>query len=139
MVAMHEAAKRGNNGFITELISAGVSPNGLDKAGNTPLHWACRGGHVEIVSLLLKRKATFNSQNKTGDTPLHLASWGRHFIITQGGHDKVVQALLNEPALNTSLRNKQGKCALDISTSAAVGALLATTGNAADLAGSDED
>jgi ankyrin repeat protein len=34
-----EAAKRGNLEFVKELLAAGVSVNGFDKAKNTPLHW----------------------------------------------------------------------------------------------------
>lgn len=76
-----EAAKRGNSVFVKELVDAGVSVNGLDKAGNSPLHWACRGGHAETIVLLLSKKPVLNSQNKMGDTPLHLASWGTYNII----------------------------------------------------------
>ena len=59
---LHEAAKRGNSSFAKELIDAGVSVNGLDKAKNSPLSWACRGGHLDIVQMLLAKKAAVNSQ-----------------------------------------------------------------------------
>ena len=36
---MHDAAKRGNCDFMKECLANKVSVNGLDKAGNTSLHW----------------------------------------------------------------------------------------------------
>ncbi|KAI9356255.1 SH3 domain-containing protein [Zopfochytrium polystomum] len=59
---LHEAAKRGNVAFARELLSAGLSVNALDKAGNTPLHWAARGGHSEIVSMILAKNPAVNAQ-----------------------------------------------------------------------------
>ena len=65
---------------MKELLQAGVSVNGLDKAGNSPLHWACRGGHNEAVKLLLQYHPVINAQNKLGDTPLHCAAWGKDLL-----------------------------------------------------------
>ncbi|KAI8926292.1 SH3 domain-containing protein [Entophlyctis helioformis] len=78
---LHEAAKRGNLAFVMELLAAGVSVNGLDKAGNAPLHWACRGGHADVVQQLLTKSPALNVPNKLGDTPLHLAAWGTTFCM----------------------------------------------------------
>ncbi|EGD80162.1 osteoclast-stimulating factor 1 [Salpingoeca rosetta] len=73
---LHEAAKRGNLPFLIECLTNGVSPNALDKAGATPLHWAARGGHVDCAEELLKRpNCRADVQNKLGDTPLHNAAW----------------------------------------------------------------
>lgn len=52
--ALHEAAKRGNIPFCKELVQAGLSPNSLDLAGNSPVHWACRGGHWECLKMFLQ-------------------------------------------------------------------------------------
>ncbi|KND04467.1 uncharacterized protein SPPG_00194 [Spizellomyces punctatus DAOM BR117] len=131
---LHEAAKRGNVGFTQELLSAGVSVNGLDKAGNTPLHWACRGGHAQIVALLLQRRPALNPQNKLGDTPLHLAAWG--------GHTKVVQQLLDQEGIDTRIRNNDGKSAVDIAKSDETASVLMQftgTGYAAGLMAEDND
>ncbi len=51
---MHDAAKRGNQDFLIECLTNGVSVNGLDKAGNTPLIWASHGGHVNCMTTLLE-------------------------------------------------------------------------------------
>ena len=51
---VHDAAKRGNQDFLIECLTNGVSVNGLDKAGNTPLIWASHGGHVNCMNTLLE-------------------------------------------------------------------------------------
>jgi ankyrin repeat protein len=52
---MHEAAKRGNIAMIEEMLTLGFSVNGLDKAGNTSLHWACRNGQLEAAKLIMTK------------------------------------------------------------------------------------
>jgi hypothetical protein len=84
---MHEAAKRGNTGFLKELLDAGMSVNTLDTAGNTPLHWAARflpsflfiiiiivctlfmlpiainrGGHEDCIKMILAKKPVLEVQ-----------------------------------------------------------------------------
>ncbi|KAI8815352.1 SH3 domain-containing protein [Cladochytrium replicatum] len=84
---LHEAAKRGNISFVTELLQAGVSVNGLDKAGNTALHWACRGGHAKVVELLLTKKPTVNAQVSIISERItnHFSSDNRHCCRTKWG------------------------------------------------------
>ena len=50
---LHEASKRGNLPFLQECLANGVSVNGLDKSGATPVYWAAHGGHSECVQALL--------------------------------------------------------------------------------------
>lgn len=76
---MHEAAKRGNIPFLQECLANGVSVNGLDKAGATPLYWAAHGGHTECVEILLGvPNMAIDAQNKLGDTALHACAWKGH-------------------------------------------------------------
>lgn len=115
---MHEAAKRGNIAFVKELISARVSVNTLDRAGNSALHWASRGGHLEVVKVLLLGKPVLSLQNKLGDTCLHSAAWGGHkevleFLLLQDGIEDVV-----------GIRNNDGKTAYQVAKNPACGALL---------------
>lgn len=50
---LHEASKRGNLPFLHECLANGVSVNGLDKSGATPVYWAAHGGHSACVEALL--------------------------------------------------------------------------------------
>ncbi|KAI9344405.1 osteoclast-stimulating factor [Obelidium mucronatum] len=113
---VHEAAKRGNIAFLNELLNAGVSVNGLDKAGNSPLHWAARSGKHEIVKMLLEKNAAINARNKLGDTPLHNAAWG--------GHLGVVSLLLSQPEIQVSVKNKDGVTAQGLAKTDEVASLL---------------
>ena len=136
--ALHEASKRGNIPFCKELVLAGLSPNLLDQAGNSPVHWACRGGHWECLKILLqviainKANAVLNVQNKMGDSPLHLACWG--------GHPECVKLLL-ESGADPLLKNKAGDTARDLckddeSASLIIKSLSSESGH---LAGSSEE
>jgi len=103
---LHDAAKRGNLPFLQECLTNGVSVNGLDKAGATPLHWAARGGHMECVQAILAcDNVLISVQNKLGDTALHGAAW-------KGQGDVV--ALLLEKGAEPSLANNQGETAYDL-------------------------
>ncbi|KAJ3258920.1 Osteoclast-stimulating factor 1 [Chytriomyces hyalinus] len=113
---LHEAAKRGNTSFVSELLSAGISVNGLDKAGNSPLHWAARSGKVDCVGLLLAKGPAVNARNKLGDTPLHNAAWG--------GHLAVVSLLLQHPDIKADIKNNDGSTPRDLAKTDDVGALL---------------
>ncbi|ORY48730.1 ankyrin [Rhizoclosmatium globosum] len=132
---MHEAAKRGNVAFLAELLAAGVSVNGLDRAGNSPLHWAARAGKTDVVRMLLEQKPAINSKNKLGDTPLHNAAWG--------GHLAVVTLLLSQPDIQVNIKNNDGATPQSLSKSDDVAALLIQFGNSSSGAGAvggeDED
>jgi len=102
---LHEAAKRGNISFLKELISTGISVNGLDKAGNSPIHWSARNGHLDCIVELLNANPVLNQQNKLGDTPLHCAAWG--------GNPEIAKLLL-EHGVDPNVLNKEGQTALDL-------------------------
>ncbi|XP_077988866.1 osteoclast-stimulating factor 1-like [Glandiceps talaboti] len=131
---LHEAAKRGNLDFMNECITNGVSVNGLDKAGSTPLHWASYGGYIDCMkALLAKPKIQVNVQNKMGDTPLHSAAWK--------GHREAVSLLL-EKGVKTDLKNNDKKLAYDLAKEPATAALLKHTKGPqriADEYGDEED
>ena len=90
--------------------------SGLDKAGNTPLHWACRGAHVDVVALLLQKSPAINVANKLGDTPLHSAAWA--------GSAPIIQLLLSIPGIDTQVKNKDGQTALSLAKTDEAAALL---------------
>ncbi|KAJ3380478.1 Osteoclast-stimulating factor 1 [Entophlyctis sp. JEL0112] len=105
-----------NTTFVSELLAAGVSVNGLDKAGNTALHWAARSGKTEVVRMLLEKSPALNAKNKLGDTALHNAAWG--------GHLAVVSLLLSQPDIQANLKNNDGATPRSLAKTDEVAALL---------------
>jgi len=109
---IHEAAKRGYEEQIEEILSSGGKGevNKKDSLGNTPLHWAASGGHYKAVELLLKNGSEVNVLNNNGDTPLHRAAW-------KGGA-KVCELLINNGAgPSRDVVNKDGKTPLQLARS----------------------
>ncbi len=89
---------------------------GLDRAGNSPLHWACRGGHTEAVQLLLTKNPAINATNKLGDSPLHSAAWA--------GCLPIVKLLVETPGIQFNSQNKAGETPAQLAKSDEVASLL---------------
>ena len=107
---------------------------GLDKVGNTPLHWAARSKHVEAVQILLAKSPLINAQNKMGDTPVHSACWG--------GSLDIVKMMVGVSGIKLHLRNKNNQVPLDLAKNDEIAAfLIQYTGqktNVQDLEGDDD-
>jgi ankyrin repeat protein len=82
-----EAAGKGNNPAVKELIDKGTPVNGLDQYGHSALTESCWNGFTDTVKLLLDRGADPNIKKSDGATPLSLAMGQKH---------QEVVALLNE-------------------------------------------
>ncbi|XP_015117566.1 osteoclast-stimulating factor 1 [Diachasma alloeum] len=128
---LHEAARRGNISFLLECLRQGVSPTGLDSAGNTPLYWAARAGHVDCVRHLLSLQNTgINAQNKMGDSPLHVASVHNHLEVVnllldsgaspalRNNDNLLAEELTTDPAIINSIQMSQRNCDRDYGYSA---------------------
>ena len=89
---------------------------GLDKAGNTPLHWAARSKHVDAVDILLAKSPLINAQNKMGDTPIHSACWG--------GSLDVVKLMVGVSGIKLDMRNKNKELPLDLAKNDDIAAFL---------------
>jgi len=120
--AFHDAAARGNQDtliyFLTGSDEVGgeqIEVNKLDSAKNTALHWAAGAGKTNVMQVLIQYGANLNLQNIIGDTPLHRATW-------RDQPDSV--KLLLDSGADFTIRNKQGKKALELARSSSVGALL---------------
>lgn len=113
---LHEAAKRGNLEFLTDCLANKLSPNGLDYAGCTPLHWAAAGGYLECVkALLLEANIVLDVQNKMGDTPLHQSAWK--------GQAACVELLL-EAGAKSDIKNNESRTPFCLARDPATQALL---------------
>jgi ankyrin repeat protein len=66
---VHEAVLSADVEAVSSLIEAGMPLDGLDKFGNTPLHWAVFGGYDDIVQALLEAGANPNVFSNDGVTP----------------------------------------------------------------------
>uniref|UniRef100_A0A7S3XYC5 Uncharacterized protein n=2 Tax=Heterosigma akashiwo TaxID=2829 RepID=A0A7S3XYC5_HETAK len=72
--AIHRAARNGQDGQVSLLISKGANVNILDQNGNSPVHHACMGSHLNCVKILIDALADLTITNHAGLTPLDIAS-----------------------------------------------------------------
>jgi uncharacterized protein len=79
--ALVDAASKGNNEILKELMDKGTPLNGLDRFGNSALTAACYGGKTDTVKLLLEKGANPNIKKSDGETPLSLATAQKHAEI----------------------------------------------------------
>jgi ankyrin repeat protein len=78
---LHEAAEKGDNAKLLELLNGEADINEGDKNQDTPLHWAAFNGHIDAVRTLLRRNAEVNRANINGWIPLHAAAINGHSDI----------------------------------------------------------
>eukprot|EP00411_Alexandrium_monilatum_P047973 CAMPEP_0175460932 /NCGR_PEP_ID=MMETSP0095-20121207/67899_1 /TAXON_ID=311494 /ORGANISM="Alexandrium monilatum, Strain CCMP3105" /LENGTH=560 /DNA_ID=CAMNT_0016761969 /DNA_START=15 /DNA_END=1693 /DNA_ORIENTATION=- len=72
--ALSEAAGRGHEEIVSELLRARASPSASSSAiRKTPLHFACEQGHEGVARLLLGAKAQLGAADSAGRTPCDLA------------------------------------------------------------------
>ncbi len=86
-----EAAKKGDNKQLEELIDSGSDVNSTDIAGITPLICAAKFGHIQCVRTLLEKGAFINSKCAIKKcSPLMWAA--------DNGHTEIVKVLINNGA-----------------------------------------
>jgi len=103
---LREAAMHGSIGVVKELAAHGADVNGVEgSSGRTALHKAAFWGHEATVGFLVSEaNVNPNVQDVSGDTALHDAA--------RFGHVACVNLLL--PGTDLSIRNKEGKTALEV-------------------------
>ena len=96
--------------IIRSLVSAGVSPDARDEAGNTSLHYAvgCDGVNITAVRTLLELGASAELVNNAGQTPLHVAA------SQVGLEGNACIAALLEAGANPLLPDQTGRTPLEI-------------------------
>jgi uncharacterized protein len=81
VVALVDAAGKGDNEMLKGLIDKGTPLNGLDEGGNSALAAAAYGGKTDTVKFLLEKSANPTIKKADGETPLSLATAQKHADI----------------------------------------------------------
>ncbi len=84
-----EAARRGDDGLLREILTSGAEPGIRDPAGDSALHHAADGGHVEAIRILLDAGLEPDLRGAKETTSLM-----RAMASTAEGSDEVVEILL---------------------------------------------
>lgn len=92
------AAKRGDTGKVSALLSKGASVESVDKLGRTPLMLAAMRGHAATVTELLKHGAKPDVRDKQGWT-----AYGLAVVSDAAGRDAVLKALPAHPPIRLTL------------------------------------
>ena len=112
---------------IAALIRDGADVGETDKNGVTPLHHAVRFRSPAAVRALIESGANVDQTCKrSGSTALHRAVTSTGAPGTAGKHAEAreIVALLLKAGADPSIRNKNGKTAIDYATDEAIRALL---------------
>jgi ankyrin repeat protein len=88
-----EAAKKGKNSQIEQLLARGAPIEGPDREGRTPLMLAAQYGHPAAVSLLLEKGAKSDARDANGWTPFMLALLSPSGGVIHTPHDDVLKLL----------------------------------------------
>ena len=98
------AVEQGNVADVVQLLASGVSPNGRDKWGHTPLHRAVLRNEpdaLQVLTVLLDHGADVGAHDEWNLLPLHIA-------VRQRNLPAVQKLLACEPRADPLAGGKQG-------------------------------
>lgn len=107
------------------LLDNGADANLANQKNRMPIHFAGEAGNFQIISMLIDAGADVNCTDNDGVTPLMLSA-------RNGKTDAALQ-LLKVPGIDISIRDNEGRMAIDYATSAGLRELvkaLSETGEA---------
>lgn len=95
-----EAARKGDNKNVNELVAKGTPVNGFDQSGLSALTEASWNGHVETVKILLQKGGDPTIKKADGETPLTLAKSRQHPDVVALLETAVAQRNSSSPTAN---------------------------------------
>ena len=112
VVALHCAAKSGNNITNQLLLAHGADDRALDNNLNAMLHYATQNHYngKASIELYLNRNANIDQQNSAGETPLHTAAKyadieSNRFLLTHGAKPDILDNI-SKTALHKATKNR---------------------------------
>lgn len=116
-----DAAARGDNALVQQLLRDGADVNEAQGDGMTALHWAAETGNTELADMLIYAGSHLDAGTRIGQyTPLHIAS--------RQGHAGIVRSLIGAGANIEAATTNSGATPIHLAAasgnSAAVAALI---------------
>ena len=145
-----QACKNNQKGVVqTFLKRGGVDVNKRDESGNTPLIYVCMKSARDLAKLLLDNGADANLGNQKNRMPIHFAGESGNFqiismlidagadvnctdndgvtplmLLARNGKTDAALQLLKNPDIDISIRDNEGRKAIDYATSAGLRELV---------------
>ena len=145
-----QACKNNQKGVVqTFLKRGGVDVNKRDESGNTPLIYVCMKSARDLAKLLLDNGADANLGNQKNRMPIHFAGESGNFqiismlidagadvnctdndgvtplmLLARNGKTDAALQLLKNPYIDISIRDNEGRKAIDYATSAGLRELV---------------
>lgn len=107
---LHASAAEGDVQQVERLLRGGYPHSKKDSISWAPIHYATWYRSADVVKVLLDAGSSPNLTNSDLLTPLHMAA--------KKGYPDVAQHLVHASNVDLSLKDKDGKRALDVCTSA---------------------
>lgn len=108
---------KSSRNLVKLLLDAGADANLANQRGRMPLHFAAESGSAQIITLLIDAGADVNVTDNNGITPL--------MVLAQHSRTDAAMKLLNNPEIDISIKDNDGRMAIDYATSNGLRELVA--------------